>query len=117
MSEFFLELFSEEIPAGLQKNLREKILEDFKNLFEKKLINLEAEVGPVKYIAALAVDWGVTDKVDTSEAVRWVILIIIFVFDPLAVLLLIAANISLRSRKVAKEENEAKIKKDYQKRK
>ncbi len=38
MSEFFLELFSEEIPAGLQKNLREKILEDFKSLFEEKLI-------------------------------------------------------------------------------
>ena len=38
MSEFFLELFSEEIPAGLQKNLREKIFEDFKNLFEKKSI-------------------------------------------------------------------------------
>ena len=28
MAEFFLELFSEEIPAGLQKNLREKILEE-----------------------------------------------------------------------------------------
>ena len=38
MSEFFLELFSEEIPAGLQKNLREKIFEDFKVLFEKKSI-------------------------------------------------------------------------------
>ena len=38
MSEFFLELFSEEIPAGLQKNLREKLLEDFQNLFEKKLV-------------------------------------------------------------------------------
>ena len=38
MAEFFLELFSEEIPAGLQKNLREKVFEDFKNLFEKKLI-------------------------------------------------------------------------------
>tara|TARA_B100000963_G_scaffold308647_1_gene284190 strand:+ start:443 stop:2509 length:2067 start_codon:yes stop_codon:yes gene_type:complete len=38
MSEFFLELFSEEIPAGLQKNLREKIFEDFKDLFEKKSI-------------------------------------------------------------------------------
>ena len=38
MSEFFLELFSEEIPAGLQTNLREKILEDFRNLFEKKSI-------------------------------------------------------------------------------
>ena len=38
MSEFFLELFSEEIPAGLQKNLREKILDDFKNLFNEKFI-------------------------------------------------------------------------------
>ena len=38
MSEFFLELFSEEIPSGLQKSLREKILDDFKNLFEKNLI-------------------------------------------------------------------------------
>ncbi len=38
MSEFFLELFSEEIPAGLQKNFREKIFEDFNNFFEKKSI-------------------------------------------------------------------------------
>ncbi len=38
MSEFFLELFSEEIPAGLQKNLREKILDDFKRLFDEKSI-------------------------------------------------------------------------------
>jgi len=38
MSEFFLELFSEEIPAGLQKNLREKIFDDFNNLFERKFI-------------------------------------------------------------------------------
>ena len=38
MSEFFLELFSEEIPAGLQKNLREKIFDDFKNLFEERFI-------------------------------------------------------------------------------
>ena len=62
------------------------------------MIKLEAEVGPVKYIAALVVDWGVTTEVDTSEAVRWVILIIIFVFDPLAVLLLVAANQSLLRR-------------------
>ena len=39
----------------------------------------------------------------------------IFVFDPLAVLLLIAANISLRSRKVEKEEEDNKVQKDYQK--
>ena len=65
---------------------------------ESKMIKLEAEVGPVKYIAALAVDWGVTNEVNTSEAVRWVILIIILVFDPLAVLLLVAANQSLLRR-------------------
>ena len=38
MAEFFLELFSEEIPAGLQKNLREKLLEDFQKLFIEKSI-------------------------------------------------------------------------------
>ena len=65
---------------------------------EKKLINLEAEVGPVKYIAALAVDWGFTEEVNLSKAVRWVILLIIVVFDPLAVLLLIAANQSFARR-------------------
>ena len=41
MSEFFLELFSEEIPAGLQKGLRKKILDDFKNLFDEKLIKFQ----------------------------------------------------------------------------
>ena len=39
MAEFFLELFSEEIPAGLQKNLREKLLEEFQNFFLKRSIN------------------------------------------------------------------------------
>ncbi len=38
MSEFFLELFSEEIPSGLQKNLREKILEEFQKFFLKRSI-------------------------------------------------------------------------------
>ena len=38
MSEFFLELFSEEIPAGLQKNLREKLLEEFQKIFVEKSI-------------------------------------------------------------------------------
>jgi hypothetical protein len=69
-----------------------------KQPLEKQMLTLEAEIGPVKYIAALAVDWGVTDKVETSKAVRWVILMLIVVFDPLAVLLLIAANQSLMRR-------------------
>jgi hypothetical protein len=69
-----------------------------KQPLEKDMLTLEAEIGPVKYIAALAVDWGWTEKVETSKAVRWVILMLIVVFDPLAVLLLIAANQSLMRR-------------------
>ena len=74
---------------------------------------IEAEVGPIKYIAELI--YGDEAKDHFDKAVRWVIIVLIFVFDPLAVLLLIAANISLRSRKVAKEEKENKKQKDYQK--
>ena len=74
---------------------------------------IEAEVGPIKYVAELI--YGDEAKDHFDKAVRWVIIVLIFVFDPLAVLLLIAANISLRSRKVAKEEDKAKIQKDYQK--
>ena len=74
---------------------------------------IEAEVGPIKYIAELI--YGENAKDHFDKAVRWVIIVLIFVFDPLAVLLLIAANISLRSRKVAKEEKEGKIQKDFQK--
>ena len=76
-----------------QDNIDDLIID--REPLEAKMIKLEAEVGPVKYIASLVVDWGITKEVDTSEAVRWVILIIIFVFDPLAVLLLVAANQSL----------------------
>lgn len=51
---------------------------------------IEAEVGPIKYIAALI--YG--DNPDTAtleRAVRWVIILLIFVFDPLALMLVIAA--------------------------
>jgi hypothetical protein len=54
---------------------------------------LEAEVGPVKYIAEF-IYGDQADKNMLEEAVRWVIIIIIFVFDPLAVLLLLASQYS-----------------------
>ena len=79
-----------------QNNIDDLIID--REPLQAKMIKLEAEVGPVKYIASLVVDWGITKDVDTSEAVRWVILIIICVFDPLAVLLLVAANQSLIRR-------------------
>jgi len=54
---------------------------------------LEAEVGPLKYIAEMI--YGQEANTDILEnAVRWVIIAIIFVFDPLAVLLIISANMS-----------------------
>lgn len=53
---------------------------------------VEAEVGPIKYIAALIYNDQKVDDTLLEKAVRIVILMIVFVFDPLAVLLLIAAN-------------------------
>ena len=61
---------------------------------------IEAEVGPIKYIAELI--YGDQAKDYFDDAVRIVILVLIFVFDPLAVLLLIAANISLRQWRTKK---------------
>ena len=52
---------------------------------------LEAEVGPIKYIAEF-IYGEQADQNLLEQAVRWVIIIIIFVFDPLAVLLLIASQ-------------------------
>jgi len=56
---------------------------------------VEAEVGPIKYIAALI--YG--DNPDTNlleKAVRWVIIILVTVFDPLAIMMLLAATESLK---------------------
>ena len=62
---------------------------------ESSVSELEVEVGPIKYIAALVEDMGV-ENVVLAEAVRWVILILVFVFDPLAVAMLLAANMTFR---------------------
>ena len=106
------------------KTSTNKIAELYK---EKSTIELdqqkiEAEVGPLKYIAELI--YGDDAKDHFDEAVRYAILVLIFVFDPLAVLLLIAANISLRTWKNARaekkkiedeEKKNAKRQKDWQK--
>lgn len=61
---------------------------------------VEAEVGPIKYIAALLYDN--TDEGMLEKAVRIVIIMIVLVFDPLAVLMLIAYN---REVKMEEERN------------
>jgi len=77
---------------------------------------IEAEVGPIKYVAELI--YGENAKDNFDKAVRIVILILIFVFDPLAVLLLIAANISLnqwrQKRAIVKSEQKASLEKQLE---
>ena len=69
-----------------------------KAVFEKTFRQLEADVGPIKYIAEFV--YGQEADANLLErAVRWVIIVIIFVFDPLAVLLLIASQYSFQFRK------------------
>ena len=68
-----------------------------------KYRQIEAEVGPIKYIAALI--YG--DNPDTAtleRAVRWVIILLIFVFDPLALMLVIAAISSYKWQFELKQE-------------
>jgi len=71
-----------------------------KAVLESQFRKLEAEVGPVKYIAEFIYS-SEADRNLLEEAVRWVIVIIIFVFDPLAVLLLIASQYSFEMRRPA----------------
>jgi hypothetical protein len=56
---------------------------------------VEAEVGPIKYIAAFV--YGNTDPTILEKAVTWVIIILIVVFDPLAVILLLSSQISFQN--------------------
>ena len=90
---------ADEIDAAVdEQNLRiknanneiDKITEE-KYALEAEYRKLEAEVGPIKYIAEF-IYGEQADKNILEEAVRWVIIVIIFVFDPLAVLLLIASQ-------------------------
>jgi len=74
---------------------------------------IEAEVGPIKYVAELIYGENAEDNFDKS--VRIVILILIFVFDPLAVLLLIAANISLNQWRQKKALKVSETKADLEK--
>ena len=63
---------------------------------------VEAEVGPIKYIAALI--YGDNPDANLLErAVRWVIIMLVIVFDPLAVMMLLAAT---ESRKWLREDQE-----------
>ena len=75
----------------------------------KEDIKLSADVGPIKYVAQLI--YGDTED-GIDKAVRLVIMIIMVVFDPLAVLLLISANMSMNLKPETGQTGDLIIKKD-----
>ena len=87
---------------GSQKTIQ-KIIEE-KSPVSLEIRKAESDFGPIKYVAEVV--YGTHDRDIIDKAVRLVIFIIIIVFDPLAILLLIAANQTYQSIKKAKEEPE-----------
>ena len=85
-------------------NEKMKVLEEITDLKSKKAVaeitqkaeeqKLELEVGPLRYVADFV--FGKADHNQLEQAVRWVIFILIIVFDPLAIFLLVGATIKLR---------------------
>jgi hypothetical protein len=107
------ELLDEQFERVRTANAEIEVLTDEKFELEAEYRKLEAEVGPIKYIAEF-VYGEQADRNMLEEAVRWVIITIIFVFDPLAVLLLIASQYTFewgRKRKPALDNDEWK---DYE---
>jgi len=79
-------------------------LREEKFVFEKQYRQFEAEVGPVKYIAQLI--YGDNPDQNLLEAaVRWVIILIVAVFDPLAIMMLLAATETFAWRREEKYAN------------
>ena len=76
-------------------------LEQEKLVLDKEQIAIEAEVGPIKYIAELV--YGETDRSILEDAVRWVIIVLVIVFDPLAVALLIAWNDIIKRERTSRK--------------
>ena len=75
---------------------------------QRSQLQLEAEVGPIKYIAELI--YG--ENYDIDNAVRFVILLLVFVFDPLAIILLIVSTAMFKRDIIAKPEVKKKLKTD-----
>jgi len=62
--------------------------------YDKNQLAIDKEIGPFKYVAEIL--FGDADDGNLDRAVRFVIICLLFVFDPLAVLMLIAVNVSIK---------------------
>ena len=114
--------------SGERKKLQNEIAEAQKTIVKlqterapiaSQARKVEAEVGPVKYIAALIYGDNLDENM-LEKAVRWVIIMIVLVFDPLAVLMLVAFNWSLKKsqptyppKPIVEKENDPEVVKEY----
>ena len=95
--------------ASLQKEI-ETATANIRKLNEEKipiasqLRKVEAEVGPIKYIAQFIYGQE-ADQNLLEKAVTWVIILIVFVFDPLAIAMLLAAQMTFGWYRKDKEQN------------
>ena len=105
------ELIEENLLKIKNANIEIDTLTEEKYAIEAEYRKLEAEVGPIKYIAEF-IYGEEADRDLLEEAVRWVIILIIFVFDPLAVLLLIASQYTFQFARPGKDNTAWK---DYEK--
>lgn len=80
------------------------VLQTEKAPIAAELRKVEAEVGPIKYIAAFF--YGETNPTILEKAVTWVIITLIIVFDPLAVILLLASQTSFQQFRKREETEE-----------
>ena len=77
------------------------MLREEKFPFEQEILGFEREVGPIKYIAEVI--YGQEESVKyLDNAIRWVIFALVFMFDPLAVLLLITSIALISNPSVTK---------------
>ena len=67
---------------------------------------VEAEVGPIKYIAKFIYGDNGADENMLEKAVTWIIILIVIVFDPLAIIMLLAAQMTFGWRRDEKEKQE-----------
>lgn len=82
--------------ANSSKKITE--LSNQKLKYDKEQLSIDKEIGPFKYVAELI--YGDSMDGNLDRAVRLVIICLILVFDPLAVLMLIAFNVSLKEREI-----------------
>jgi cell division protein FtsB len=79
-------------------NVRMVELQNEYSALKTTQLKMEAEIGPLKYVAELI--YGEDAKAHFDQAVRMIIFVIVIVFDPLAICLIIAGNVGISKRNV-----------------